>query len=425
MRTSPRRLAFEVIAETELNGGYSNLLLPKRLRDSDLEARDRGFVTELVYGTIRMKGKCEYFISQVSDRPIHEIDPKVLIVLRIGVYQLVELGAPAHAAVNETVELAKQVVGRSASSFVNALLRRIERESSTIELPLSQRFSHPDWIINAYRDALKTDSEVELLLQANNEAATPTLIAWPGLSTQEELLSAGATPISGSTVAASFDGNPSEIEAIRKRRAGVQDYGSQLVVELFFGSSSGTSARWLDLCAGPGGKAAYLDALIHENSCGDFVANEISEERARLVSQVVHHGKITNFDGRTLPAVMGDFDRILIDAPCTGLGALRRRPEVRWRRQPGDLAPLRHLQSELLDSAAARLTRGGVIGYATCSPHLAETKHQVKAFLLRHPNFRRRTIESPLADNDGDMQLWTHRDGTDAMYLALLEKVDG
>jgi 16S rRNA (cytosine967-C5)-methyltransferase len=150
------------------------------------------------------------------------------------------------------------------------------------------------------------------------------------------------------------------------------------------------------------------------------VANEISFERMKLVQQVVRNGKVTNFDGRQMPAEVGRFDRILIDAPCTGLGALRRRPEIKWRRQPDDLPGLIALQQDLLSSAAKLLKPGGIIGYATCSPHLAETKWQVRSFLKSHPQFNRLPVTKD-QDLDGDMQLWTFRDDTDSMFLSLLQ----
>lgn len=141
----------------------------------------------------------------------------------------------------------------------------------------------------------------------------------------------------------------------------------------------------------------------------------------RLVEQVVRRAKVTSFDGRNIPDEIGTFDRILIDAPCTGIGALRRRPEVRWRRKATDLRSLLALQGELLDSAAAKLHVNGILGYATCSPHLAETKLQVSDFLKQHKNFERISVGSG-ADSDGDLQLWTFKDGTDCMFLSLLKR---
>ena len=417
--SKPRQIAWEILFRVEIEGQYSNIILPRELRGTNLEERDRGFVTELVYGSLRMRGFCDAAISKFSDRPISQIDPKLLITLRLGVYQILIMKLPIHAAVHETVELAKTVNGKGAATFVNAVLRRV---SENIDFrPAQERdlYSHPQWIINAFQDALKNNDDVRAQLQADNEVAPPTLVAWPGRSNGAELVAAGAVKLAGGVNAYSFKGNPADIAAIKERRAGVQDLGSQIVVEKFYASGS-NGMRWLDLCAGPGGKAAYLDSLISE---GELVVNEPAPERMKLLSQVVNRGRVLSFDGRTPPADLGKFDRILIDAPCTGIGALRRRPEVRWRRTPQDLRGLIQLQRELLDSAVALLKPNGIIGYATCSPHLGETKLQVSDFLKRHPNFKRVSL-GELGDKDGDLQLWTFRDGTDAMFLSLLKRCD-
>ena len=422
---NPRLLAFEVLAQVELQGAYSNLLLPKALTESSLDDKDRAFATELVYGTLRMQGRHDHFISAASDRILEQIDPKALIVLRLGTHQLKEMRVPSHAAIYESVELAKKVVGKSTASFVNAILRKIDSlDFEQLSKPtqeyarLALEYSHPEWIVSSYFDSLKNSSEVISLLQANNNPAKPTLIAWPGLATQGELQEAGALAIATSSVAATFDGNPGDIAAIRERRAGVQDLGSQLVVEKFYDQFK-PNLRWLDLCAGPGGKAAYLSALLKRDG-GSLLANEISNERAKLVSQVMHHGEVNVSDGRSMPDELGKFDRILLDAPCTGIGALRRRPEVRWRRNLQDLKNLTALQSELLESATRLLSPGGIIAYVTCSSHQAETKFQIRSFLKQHSNFTRIPVQDERADIDGDLQLWPHRDGTDAMFLSLL-----
>lgn len=422
---NPRLLAFEVLAEVEIKSEYSNLLLPKFLAVSKMSKSDKALATELVYGTLRMKGLYDEFISRVSDRKLAEVDLKALIVLRIGTHQLKQMRTPVHAAIYESVELAKKVLGKSTASFINAVLRKVS-EIDSIDWNgdevsrLSGRYSHPEWIVSSYIDSLKDLIQVESLLEANNRPTKPTLVAWPGYSSKDELIEAGAIDLRGSANAVSFDGNPGDVVPVRERRAGVQDLGSQIIVEEFFKSYQ-ENLRWLDLCAGPGGKAAYLSALLSQNG-GEFVANEVSEPRAKLVKQVVKNASVTNFDGRNLPESMGNFDRILIDAPCTGIGALRRRPEVRWRRTVQDLKQLVELQSQLLDAAARRLNTKGVLGYATCSPHQAETIFQVRGFLKRNPEFEVMPIEHPRADKDGFLQLWTHIDDCDAMFLALLQK---
>lgn len=426
--SNPRLLAFEVLTEVEINNLYSNLVLPQWLSRSDLSKEDRALATELVYGSLRMRGRHDSLISKVSTRSLADIDPKVVICLRLGIHQLTQMRIPSHAAIFETVELAKRVVGQSSATFVNAILRNVDgRRSDEVALDslsiedLATEYSHPEWIVSSYMDSLKSKTEVIELLRANNKAASPNLVAWPGLSTLDELISSGADILSGSRNGAVFDGNPGEIPAIRERRAGVQDLGSQIVVEKFLDTFE-DGLRWLDMCAGPGGKAAYISAFIEQNS-GDFIANEISEHRAALVNQVVKTHQVTNFDARNLPESLGSFDRILLDAPCTGIGALRRRPEVRWRRTVGDLKNLTQLQGELLDAAAARLKPYGILAYVTCSSHQAETTFQTRSFLKRHPNFERVTVNDNRSDTLGDLQLWTHRDHCDAMYLSMMRKI--
>jgi 16S rRNA (cytosine967-C5)-methyltransferase len=388
---------------------------------------DKAFAAELVYGSLRLKARHDLYISKASTRSLEDIDTKVLIALRLGVHQLKEMRVPSHAAINETVELAKRVAGKSTGGFVNALLRKIDDFSmedlvlpSDMQARLAAEYSHPEWIVSSYFDSLKNQVEVERLLRANNLPARPTLIAWPGRSTQNELVEAGANVIEGSVVAASYDGDPGDIDAIRERRAGVQDLGSQIVVEKFLRTYQ-PGLRWLDLCAGPGGKAAYLSSYINLHE-GEFIANEISSERAKLVTQVVEKSEVINHDGRNLPSEIGSFDRILIDAPCTGIGALRRRPEVRWRRTLQDLKNLTTLQSELMDAAALHLKSEGVLAYVTCSSHQAETKFQIRSFLKRNAEFTRVPIEDSRSDEDGELQLWPHRDNCDAMFLSMLQK---
>ena len=420
--TTPRQLAWELLFEVETLELYSNLIVPRALTNSNFEQRDKALVTNLVYGTLRMKGFLDAAIKRHLDRGLDQVDLKTLTALRLGAYQLLILKTPPHAAVNEIVDLAKAVAGKSAASFVNAIMRRISENLEFHPSQWQEKYSHPNWIINAFRDALKEDAKVEAQLIADNEIALPTLAAWPGRSTHQELIAAGGELIPESMNAFSFKGNPGDIPAIRERRAGVQDLGSQLIVEIFHSTKETATAklRWLDLCAGPGGKAAYLESLL---SGDELVVNEPASARKELLTQVIRSSKIESFDGRDFPETLGNFDRILIDAPCTGLGALRRRPEVRWRRDPKSVRTLIQLQRELLNEAALHLNSKGIIGYATCSPHLAETKLQISDFLRTHKNFKRVSV-GDRADKDGDLQLWTYKDGTDCMFLSLLQMIE-
>ena len=434
-----RLLAFDLLTEVNRNEGYSNLLLPQALNASNLEERDRSLVTELLYGTIRMQGKHDWVLAQISDRPWSEVDPGIVDICRLGVHQIHEMRIPDHAAVAATVEVARKRIGESKASFVNALLRSVTRKSmedwfsplESITDPVERlaiQYSHPEWIVSAYYDLLKSWEEVEAALKINNEAATPTLVSWPGNSTQQDLIDVGGEPTQFSPYGAHWKGNPGALDLIKSRKIGVQDEGSQLVAEVFAKAAQGTS--WLDLCAGPGGKAALLSSIARTRGI-TFTANEISAARAELVSQVVHGDRVLVSDGRAIGLLTEKFDAILIDAPCTGLGALRRRPEVRWRRTLQDLRALTQLQRELVESAIQALEPGGVLGYATCSPHLAETSIQIADIKKHHPDLQLIPIDEYLPANldgatrDGAMSLWTHKHGTDAMYLALFRKEIG
>ena len=434
-----RLLAFDLLTEVNRNEGYSNLLLPQALNASKLEERDRSLVTELLYGTIRMQGKHDWVLAQISDRPWSEVDPGIVDICRLGVHQIHEMRIPDHAAVAATVEVARKRIGESKASFVNALLRSVTRKSmedwfsplESITDPVERlaiQYSHPEWIVSAYYDLLKSWEEVEAALKINNEAATPTLVSWPGNSSQQDLINVGGEPTQFSPYGAHWKGNPGALDLIKSRKIGVQDEGSQLVAEVFAKVARGSS--WLDLCAGPGGKAALLSSIARTRGI-TFTANEISAARAELVSQVVHGDRVLVSDGRAIGLLTEKFDAILIDAPCTGLGALRRRPEVRWRRTLQDLRALTQLQRELVESAIQALEPGGVLGYATCSPHLAETSIQIADIKKHHPDLQLIPIDEYLPANldgatrDGAMSLWTHKHGTDAMYLALFRKEIG
>ena len=433
-----RVLVYDILSEVNRRGGYSNLLLPQALSASDFETRDKGFATELLYGTLRMQGRHDFILQQVFDRPNSEVDTGIVDICRLGVHQLFEMRVATHAAVSATVELARKVIGESKASYVNAILRKVSAKSleewlSPLEeiqdpvVKLSILHSHPEWIVSAYYDLLKDFALVEAELVANNMPASPTLVSWPGESTQEELVELGAVATRFSPYGARFEGSPGSLELVRHRKAGVQDEGSQLVADIFM-KFAGSAENILDLCAGPGGKAALISHLARAQG-KNFFANEISEPRAALVKKVVGSFPVIVGDGRDIASQPERFDAILADVPCTGLGALRRRPEVRWRRTLQDLRALTELQRELSDAAISVLNVGGIFGYATCSPHFAETSAQVQQILKLHPELEQLEISQHLPEGLLDatrglnLSLWTGRHETDSMFLAIFRKV--
>lgn len=429
---APRLLAWEVFASVQSGESYSHVRLPQVLSVSNLDSRDKSFVSELVYGALRMQGHADFVLSRLSSRPIDSIDSDLRDLLRFALYQVLHMRIPAHAVVSANVELARKVIGESKGSFVNAILRKatmktldewlqeIDQDMHEDEV-LAIKTSHPLWIVSAYRDQLKDSNEVESALHANNVAARPTLCVWPGELTREVLMQEGGELTHYSPYGLVTSKPPIEYSQVRSRQVGVQDEGSQLVADIFFRSLSNPRSI-LDACAGPGGKAALLSRL--SKSAGvTFVANEISLVRADLVRQVVPYGTITHDDARE---ITGEFDAVLADVPCTGIGALRRRPEVRWRRTPSDMKNLMPLQIDIAQRAFDNLSPGGILGYSTCSPHVMETRAVVETLLRKNPDSEEIAIEVGIegANSGKSMQLWTHRHQMDSMFLSLIRKVN-
>ena len=447
MSFAARKVAYEVLQAVHLDDAYSNLVLPAAITKAKLDPRDAGFATELTYGALRRQGSLDAVILASSDRD--EIDPKVLDVLRIGAYQLLFMRVPDHAAVSQTVDLARAVTSVGPTKFVNAVMRKIAAKTwdqwlieLTAGLPpvdaLAIEFSYPAWVIRVLADAYKCDAQsIKPILEAGNTPTPISLTARPGQFQIEDLLKLPNiekgkwSPIAGRIVRTeSGSTKPGDLDAVKENRVGVQDEGSQLVaLSLVNAKVSQPETHWLDMCAGPGGKAAILAGFAPMHGA-DFTAIEPTPARAKLVENSLRHApgqiKVITSDARDFDSTE-KFDRILVDAPCTGLGALRRRPEARWRKQPSDIPPLTKLQSELLAKAATLLKSGGVIGYATCSPHIAETDAIVNDFLKKHPDFELQDIAPALPQLDlptgtTALRLNPMIHETDGMYLALLAK---
>ncbi|MFJ8586908.1 RsmB/NOP family class I SAM-dependent RNA methyltransferase [Streptomyces sp. NPDC093595] len=450
-----RMLAFEALRAVDERDAYANLVLPPLLRKArekeGFDGRDAALATELVYGTLRRQGTYDAIIAACIDRPLREVDPPVLDVLALGAHQLLGTRIPTHAAVSASVELARVVLGDGRAKFVNAVLRKIAQRDldawlaevappydEDAEDHLAVVHSHPRWVVSALWDALGGGrAGIEDLLEADNERPEVTLVARPGRSTTAELLDVLGEEAglpgrwSPYAVRLSEGGEPGAIDAVREGRAGVQDEGSQLVaVALANAPLDGPDGRWLDGCAGPGGKAALLAALAAERGAA-LLAAEKQPHRARLVDRALAGNpgpyQVITADGTRPPWQPGSFDRVLVDVPCSGLGALRRRPEARWRRRPEDLESFAPLQRALLGEALKAVRVGGVVGYATCSPHLAETRVVVDDVLKKQGGAElidaRPLMPGVPALGDGpDVQLWPHLHGTDAMYLALLRR---
>ncbi|MCF6734246.1 RsmB/NOP family class I SAM-dependent RNA methyltransferase [Blastococcus sp. KM273129] len=445
-RPAPRRrpldgarlTAYDVLDGVSSRDAYANLLLPQLLRERDLEPRDAAFATQLAYGALRAQGTLDAILTGLVSRPLTELDPRVLDLLRLGAYQIVDLRVPSHAAVDTTVALTRAIVGTGASGLVNAVLRKVaaggDRAAWLAALGaggderLALATDHPRWIVEAWRDALGGDDELEPALLADDAAPEVHLVArrMERAALAEE---SGGSPGPWSPYAVRLGGgDPGRLAAVRSGRAAVQDEGSQLAALLLARAPlEGPDEAWLDVCAGPGGKAGLLAALRPGGV--RLTAADRAPHRAELVRRALAGEadvEVLAADGREPPWAPGSFDRVLLDAPCTGLGALRRRPEVRWRRTPEDVPALVELQTELLAAALASVRPGGVLAYVTCSPHTEETVAVVGTAAARDdvevlpvaPLFP----EVPGIARGDFGQLWPHRHGTDAMFMALLRR---
>ena len=439
-----RRAAFDVLRAVSERSAYANLALPALLRQRGITGRDAAFATELTYGTCRTRGLLDAVIGAAAGRPPEAINPVLLDLLRLGTYQLLRTRVEAHAAVSTTVEQAGIEFDSARAGFVNGVLRTIaarDERSWVDELaPDPSRdpvghgafvHAHPRWIAQAFADALGAAAgELDAMLASDDERPQVHLAARPGVLSAAELADAVQGTIGRYSPYAVYlpGGDPGQLAPVRDGNALVQDEGSQLVARaLALAPVDGDTGRWLDLCAGPGGKTALL-AAIGVESGARVTAVEPSPQRADLVVENTRGlpVDVVRVDGRDSGLDPG-FDRVLVDVPCTGLGALRRRPEARWRRQPADVPALAKLQRELLGAAIALTRPGGLVLYATCSPHLAEATGVVADALRRHPvsALDTRPLFEPVAEGLGEgpsVQLWPHRHGTDAMFAAALRR---
>jgi len=441
----PARLtAYQALLAVHRDDAYANLVLPHLMRELGISGRDAAFATELTYGTLRNRGTLDAIIARAASRDVARIDPPARDALRLGAYQLLHTRVPAHAAVASTVDLVR-AVAPGATGFANAVMRKIgerdldawlvliapsEKDDPVGHLALVD--NHPEWIVRAFRDALGGDlDETRRALEADNERPEVHLCARPGLIDAADLAEqTGGTPGAFSPFAVYLhQGAPGDLPAIRDGLAHVQDEGSQLVATALIDAPlDGRDERWLDLCAGPGGKAGLLAALAAQRNA-HVTAVEVNEHRANMVANAVRGlpAEVLCEDGREI-GPDGYFDRVLVDAPCTGLGSLRRRPESRWRKQPSDLPPLTKLQRELLAAALRAVRPGGLVAYVTCSPHPVETQMSLRETLKRVGGAELLDARESLPEGmpglgEGPtVQLWPHRHGTDAMFLSILRR---
>jgi len=441
----PRALALEVLQRVEATDAFANLLLDARLKQSGLAGPDRALATELVYGVLRWRGMLDWILSRVLDRPLLSLDRPVRQVLRLGAYQLCCLTRiPDFAAVDQSVRLVRRARAGKSAGFVNAVLRAVARRRDELEPdPFADPVgywttvgSHPRWLVERWMARLGPE-EAGRLMAANNAVPPVTVLANALKIRAEDVLSAllGAVPdvVTGRFLPEAFSvwgaGGVTDLPGFAEGWLIPMDEAGAFPV-LALDLSPGQ--RVLDACAGGGSKSALIAARVGPE--GEVVALDSSPRAVRRLEAAVSRLGLARVrphleDARRAGALWpGQFSRVLLDAPCTGLGTIRRRPEIKWRRVPDDLARAAALQGELLAGVAGAVAEGGLLVYSTCSLEPEETDAVIAAFLVAHPEFRvDATWQSlppahDLVDGDGHLRTWPHRHGTDGFFVACLRR---
>ncbi len=432
----PRMAALELLRLVRDEGAYANLALPQVLRKYKLNGRDAAFTVELAYGVLRNQSLYDSMAQKCSSRALAAVEPEVIDILRLGIHQIYAMRVPDHAAVDTCASLARVTIKgkdtghtKARVGFVNAVLRCVTQSEFDVEtLSIGNRYSHQDWIVEAFEESLVRNGlsvgDLEALLASNNTAADPVIAVREGDQEIE-----GTIPGRWSKQARVLtDVIPLELNQVRCGSAIVQDEGSQLVAQAFLlAQPTGPESAWLDMCAGPGGKAALISDSVPPGV--EFIAVELHKHRVEFMSKIVGpSAQLLTGDARERPWGNRFFDRVLLDAPCSGLGALRRRPEARWRKTKKETLELTDLQEELLLAAIDSTRVGGIVAYVTCSPYVEETWAVVESVLEARTNVQLEDARDlfPGVSDLGKgpcVQLWPHVHGTDAMFFALLRRV--
>ena len=446
-----RKAATEILVKVETRKAYSDVVLEGVLSSSGLSPRDRALLTELTYGTLRWRGRIDARLIQLLRRPLSSVDPFLRNLLRVALYQLIFLDAiPDYAAVDTAVELAKFHGRGHAAGFVNGVLRSFLRQQQnqpsskpdpdTAELSmLAKYWSHPQWLVHYWRDYLGAN-ELAALLEANNEEA-PLVLRVNGLRTTRESLieelqhhGVDAVPTRWSPQGIRLKSNVrvDQLPGFDNGLFQVQGEASQLVSYLL---APRPGERILDACAAPGGKTTHIAEFMQDS--GEIIAQDVSQRGLRKLDDNAKRLRLTSI--RTVVAdasrpVADDlfpYDRVLVDAPCSGFGTLRSHPEIKWNRNEADVERLSRLQQKILTRAAAQLKAGGILVYSTCTLTAHENEEVVQNFIKNYGNFVLEDVAAHLPEparnlvRDGYMLAWPHRHDTDGFFAARFRKVEG
>jgi len=444
-----RQTALQILHTLETQHAYTDLVLRQVLRQSTLERRDRAFITDCVYGVMRWQAKIDWLLGHVCRRPLQTLTPWIRNALRLGVYQCLWMErVPHRAAVHETVERARHFGHQGTARFVNGVLRTFLRQYSTYKFPdvtispaahLAVVCSHPQWLVERWLQRYGLE-RTEALCTANNlptgiTLRTNTLRTTPQVLAQR-LQHEGLQHIIPSRVVPEglivqgtdrLDMLPSYQEGLFQ----VQDQGAMLVARL---CQARPGQRWLDVCAAPGGKATHLAQLMLDT--GQILALDLQAGRVRLLHHNIRRLRLASVtalvaDATATPPVRGLCDGILVDAPCSGFGVLRRHPDIKWRKTASDLVALQATQLKLLQAQQAWLAAHGVLVYSVCSNEPEETHEVVQQFLAEHPHMRLDAVDPELPQQPlwpsataGTLDLTPEQWGTEGVFVARFRRRD-
>lgn len=447
MAKTAREIALEVINRVHKTGSYANLLLPKKLQESDLDRRDKAFVTELTYGTLRAKGTLDWIIQQFSKQKLDKIPDLVLDLIRMSVYQIMYMSVPEHAAVNEAVLIAKKNFHPGIAKFVNGLLRTIAREKDSLPWPdkekdpamhISLMYFHPMWMVKMWIDEFgieetealcKADNRPpRLVIRANTLKTTPEKLA-------EELKEAGWQVEPGKYMPEALMvkgvGDITRVPQFKEGQFYVQDESSMIIAHVVDPQSGETV---LDVAAAPGGKTTHMAQLM--NNKGQILSVDVNPNRVNLLKQNIQRMGATiaqaiKADATKLkPVIKKPVDRILCDAPCSGLGVLARRPDARWTKKPEQIDELSRLQTDILTSVADFVKPAGVLVYSVCTLTRQETKLVVERFLKIRDDFYVDDVAPYLPEplradvHDGMIQLLPSKHSIDGLFIARFRRME-
>lgn len=433
MKVNARKVVLEILNDCD-KGIYSNKLIQDMHKREDIAEIDKNFISKIVYGVIENKLYLDFMIRKFSSIRLKKIDPSILNVLRLSVYQFLYMDkTPDSAVVNEAVKLTKKINHRHGG-FVNGLLRNLIRDSHKIQIPkgdqvqyLSIKYSHPEWMVERWI-GLFGDEFTEELLRANN--------ATPHLSIRTNTMKINREDLMTKLQMNGIDCQISDIveDGIVVRQAKgfaldkdplfqegyytIQDESSMKIGEIMAPKSG---EKILDLCAAPGGKTTHM-AQIMDNQ-GHIVSCDVSDKKLQLIQENIDRMGLTNIELKLNDATIlneafiNQFDRVLVDAPCSGFGIIRRKPDIKYHKSMEDIVALSHIQMQILEHAGEYVKSGGTLVYSTCTIDPMENRDLIKAFLSKHNQFERVDIE----DNE-DMQLYPHVDETDGFYCCKLKK---